>query len=158
MHKCEVLQPESFVLGCNLINLPLPNVMPPAKFCPRASHKSKDRPRLPPPAFACSADGYHPRVQHTELLSNIQACTCLTKIHNRSVAFVPQHVGSTGAEWSATVESNQCFLEYHEVLSARDGPKTRRRNFRQCTSNFRKCFVYILPFPAAKQTADAIMS
>ena len=51
MHKCEVLQPESFVLGCNLINLPLPNVLPPAKFCPRAFHKSKDRPRLPPPAF-----------------------------------------------------------------------------------------------------------
>ena len=34
--KCDkirqVLQPESFVLGCNL---PLPNVLPPAKFCHR---------------------------------------------------------------------------------------------------------------------------
>ena len=56
-----------------------------------------------------SANGYHPRVQHTEQISNTQACTCLTKIQNRSVAFVPQHVGSTGAEWSAMVESNQCF-------------------------------------------------
>ena len=57
-----------------------------------------------------SATGCHPRPRHTEQISNNQACTCLTKVRNRSVAFVPQHVGSTGAKWSATVESSQCFL------------------------------------------------
>ena len=48
MHKCDkirqVLQPESFVLGCNMQN-----------FVREASHKSKDRPRLPPPAFHVNA-------------------------------------------------------------------------------------------------------
>ena len=57
-----------------------------------------------------SATGCHPRPRHTEQISNNQACTCLTKFQNRSVAFVPQHVGSTGAKWSATVEFSQCFL------------------------------------------------
>ena len=57
-----------------------------------------------------SATGCHPRPRHTEQISNNQACTCLTKVRNRSVGFVPQQVGSTGAKWSATVESSQCFL------------------------------------------------
>ena len=114
MHKCnkirQVLQPENFVLGCNL---PLPNILPPAKFCHRGTINQKI-------VRAChlhhsmsvlvSATGCHPRPRHTEQISNDQACTCLTKVRNRSVAFVPQHVGSTGAEWSATVESSQCFL------------------------------------------------
>ena len=47
---------------------------------------------------------------YIEQISNNQACTCLTKVRYRSVAFVPQHVRSTGAKWSATVESSQCFL------------------------------------------------
>ena len=92
-----------------------------------------------------SFTGYHPRPRHTEHISNIQTCTCLTKIRNRSVAFVPQHVGSTGAKWSATVESSQCFLladdltqkftpmhikfsKFRFVQFPLTSPKTDRRN------------------------------
>ena len=57
-----------------------------------------------------STIAYHPRPRHTEQISSIQVCTCLTKARTRSVPFVPQHVGSTGAKWSAMVESSQCFL------------------------------------------------
>ena len=48
--------------------------------------------------------GCHPRPRPTEQISSDPTRTCLTKFRNRSVAFVPEHVGSTGAKWSATVE------------------------------------------------------
>ena len=81
MHKCDkirqVLQPEGFVLGCNL---PLPNVLPPARFCPQ-EHPINQR-----IVIAChpqhsmsllvSATCCHPSPRHTERISNNQACTC----------------------------------------------------------------------------------
>ena len=91
-----------------------------------------------------SANGYHPRPQHTQQISNIQACTCLTKIHNRSAAFV-EHVGSTGAEWSATAESNQCFLV---------GPRLDVEVYGNGTSSFRSSDLYNLRWPAPKRTAE----
>ena len=86
MHKCDknrqVLRPTSFVLGCNL---PLPNILPPAKFHPinqkivLACHLQHSM------SVLVSATGCHPRSRHTEQMSNNQACTCLTKFRNRAL-------------------------------------------------------------------------
>ena len=78
-----------------------------------------------------SATGCHPRPRHTEQISNNQACTCLTKVRNRSVAFVPHHVGSTGAKWNATVESSQCFLVARRLCT----PSISRHADKLCTTN-----------------------
>ena len=115
IHKCdevrEVLQPESLC----------PGLQPASPQC-SAIYKilSQGHPINQKIVPACrpqhsisvlvSATGCHPRPRYTEQISNNQACTCSTNLPNRSVAFVPQHVGSTGAKWSATVGSSQCSL------------------------------------------------
>ena len=107
-------------------------------FVTGASHKSNDRPSLPPPGFHASARStiaYHPRPRHTEQISSIQVRTRSTKARTRSVPFVPQHVGSTGAKWSAMVESSQCFLV---------APRLDVKVYGQCTSSFRSSDLYNL--------------
>ena len=104
-----------------------------------------------------SANGYHPRVQHTEQISNIQACTCLTKIHNRSVAFVLWQLVIPFYQWTSTlarwhIVKMECHCWVQSMLPG--GPTTWRRSLRQCTSNFRSSDLYNFRCPAPKRTAE----
>ena len=86
MTKSGRLQPENFVLGRTL---PLPHILAATPY---------SMPKL------VSASGYQTNVQYSK------KCSCVTKVGNSSVAFVPRHVGSAGAKWSGTDGPSQCFL------------------------------------------------
>jgi len=92
-----------------------------------------------------SAIGQHRRPRHIEQIFNTQISACLTKIRNRSVAFVPRHVGATGAQGVSTVESSQCFLV---------APRLDVEVLQQCKSSFRISHLYNLRWPAPKRAAE----
>ena len=92
-----------------------------------------------------SAIGQHRRPRHTEQIFNPQISACLTKVRIRSVAFVPRHVGATGAQGVSTVESSQCFLV---------APRLDVEVLQQCKSSFRISHLYNLRWPAPKRAAE----
>ena len=135
-----------------------PMFCPLQNFVTGVSHKSINRPSLPPPAFHTNARFSHrlsstPR--HIEQFSNIQSCTFFD--HNlkafscicsttRWFPFFHSFASCTVTHGHGTRWFHWCKMGCHGCVQSMlpGGSTTRHKSLRQCTSSFRSSYLYNL--------------